>query len=250
MLCIRLICYVALCFGAANAQTMGNAAHLLERSVRLSGVVTDIGGEPLAGVSIDHTGIVGSTFRTNAQGRFAVQTRAPAIVFRKPGFEAKYYRMQRDATIEIMLKPVLSKLKACSSSSNCLSLDLFLSGFCLAKVRGVKATGQSNDIDYGQRQFSIQTPNGVKGIQHIAGPLWGEGLPLDEDVWSSVVYEEKDYLDGEGFRVLDARGTYPTGERWRVLGRAFETASYRNVSVDNARVLDKVLDGVCLHPQR
>lgn len=245
---IRLIWCAVLCLSVAHAQGLSSNTYLLEHSVRLSGIVTDSGGRPLRGVAIDHTGIMGSTLRTNAQGRFELHTRAPAIVFRKIGFNAKYYRIERYDTIEITLEPISRILKSCSPTSKCLSLDVLLSAFCLATVRGVTASRQSNDVDYGQREFSIQTQNGVEGIQHAAGPLWGSGLPLDEDVWSAVKYEEKEYLDGEGFQVLDARGSYPTGERWRVLGRAFETASYRKVSADEARVLDEVLDGVCLRP--
>jgi len=124
-----------------------------------------------------------------------------------------------------------------------------MSEFCLPKIRGITVTGQHNDIDYGQRQFLLQIPTGRKGIQHAAGPLWGSGLPLDEDVWSAVEYSETDYRDLEGFTVLDARGRSSSGECWRVLRRAFETASYRKVSPDEASLLDKVLDRVCLRFQ-
>ena len=89
----------------------------------------------------------------------------------------------------------------------------------------------------------------LRQIQHAAGPMWGAGLPRDEDVWSSVEYSETDYRDLEGFLIIDSRGKNADGEYWRVLGRTFETASYRKLAKDEAAVLDKVLNGVCLRPQ-
>lgn len=248
-MCTRLVYCALVCLGSAPAQTARHDDLLLKTSIQLSGTVTDSSGNPLSGVSIYHSGTRAFTPTTNDLGRFKIDTRAPAIVFRKAGFNAKYYRTEQDAVVNIALEPAADALKTCPSSSRCLSLDVFLAAFCLVKVHGVEATRQGNDIDYVQRQFLIRTPRGIGGIQHAAGPLWGSGLPLDEDVWSAIKYEERDYLDRDGFQVLDARGTYPNGNRWRVLGRAFETASYRNLPVVEARVLDRVLDSVCLRLQ-
>jgi hypothetical protein len=178
-----------------------------------------------------------------------IQTQAPAIVFRKDGFNGKYYRVERDAIIDIKLAPVADSLKTCPSFANCLSLHGFMSAFCLPKVRGVDATEQSNDIDYGQRMFLIRGSSGRKGIQHAAGPMWSFGTPLDEEVWSAVEHSETGYRDLEGFLIVDSRGKSADGKCWRVLGHAFETASYRKVAPDEAKLLDKVLDGVCLKPR-
>lgn len=221
---------------------------MLPSATRLSGIVADIDGKPLADVWLHHTGLQGRILKTDAEGRFEIQTRAPAIVFRKDGFKGRYYRIERDATVEVKLDPA-PPLKACPSSARCLSIECFMSAFCLPKVRGVSVTEQGNDSDYAQRQFVIQTPSGSKGIQHAAGPMWGSGLPLDEDVWSAVEYRETDYRDLEGFLVIDARGKASNGECWRILGHAFETASYRKLPADEASLLDKVLDGVCLRLQ-
>lgn len=243
---IGWICCAALLLSAVHAQSINADSLLLPAPIRLSGIVTDTGGNPLPDASIHHAGLVGPAPRTNAEGRFEFDTRAPAIVFRKQGFNPKYVRVQRDATLEVKLEPGSGPWKACPSASRCLFINMLLSEFCLEEVRGVKTTGQIDDIDYGLRLFWIQTPSGKNGIRHGSGTNWGSGLPFDEDVWSAVEYEETDYLDREGFLVVDARGKSPNGGRWRVLGRAFETASYRDLSVHEAALLDKVLDGACL----
>jgi hypothetical protein len=199
-------------------------------------------------VWLHHASAKDQTAKTSREGRFEIETSAPAIVFRKEGFNAKYYRFERDANVEVQLDPIANSLRTCQTSADCRSLNGFMSEFCLPTVPGIKATQQRNDLDYGQRLYLIQTATGRKRIQHAAGPMWS-GLPLDEDVWSAVDYTERDYRDLEGFLIVDARGSTADGKRWRVLGRAFETASYRELSPDEANLLDRVLDGACLRLQ-
>ena len=222
----RLFCSAAALFNVIFAQTAQKGGSVLPGATHLSGVVTDSEGKPLADVWLHHTGLQGQIIKTNAEGRFEIQTRAPAIVFRKDGFKGRNYRIDRNATLEVKLDPA-PQLKACPSSASCVSLKVFLSTFCLPRVRAVSVTAQVNDIDYGQRLFLIKTPGGRKGIQHAAGAMWGAGLPVDEDVWSAVEYRETDYRDPEGFLVIDARGKNSNGECWRVLGHAFETHQHR-----------------------
>lgn len=231
----------------AEGQTIKKRGELSVFISRLTGRVTDTRGTPLADVRIDHTGLTRPPFpMTDAQGRFAVETRASAVVFRKEGFEGRYFPLERDAVvIEVTLKPA-SPAKPCSLSADCVSLGGFSARFCLPRVRGVRATEPGSDIDYGYRFHGVETPEGEKGIQHAAGPLWGLGLPFDDDVWTSVEYQETDYWDPSGFTVIDARGRTTKGEYWRIVGRVSETASYRRVSREATKLLDQVLDGVCM----
>jgi hypothetical protein len=148
----------------------------------------------------------------------------------------------------IKLEPAL-QFRTCRSSSDCVSLKGWPSRFCFEKVHGVKVTAQGHDIDYGQRWFVIQTPAGKRGIQHGAGAMWSFGLPFDQDVWAATQYSETDYRDPDGFLIIDARGQNTSGEHWRVLGHAFETASYDKVSTEYTGVLDKVLDSACVLPR-
>ncbi len=251
--CVLMAIGCAVLLNVVRAQTAKErAALLLPSPIHLTGIVTDIDGKPLVDAWVDHTGIARQWVRTNAEGRFEIQTRAPAIVFRKNGFNSRYYRVERDAAVEIQLESDSGSLHACATSANCLSLKWFLSTFCLPKVRGVKATTQGNDIDYVEREFVIKTPGGTKGIRHGAGPNWGLGIPSDDEVWSSVEYHETNYRDLDGDQVVDARGKASNGEYWRFLARSSESATYYNLSADEAELLDKVLDGVCLRrqPQR
>jgi hypothetical protein len=83
---------------------------------------------------------------------------------------------------------------------------------------------------------------------HGSGPLWGGGMPNDEEVWQSVAYEEVRYEFG-GFAVTDSRGQFENGDRWRYLGKFGETASYSGVDEATAKILDRFLDGACLKPE-
>ena len=244
----RCLCCAAV-LGLALAQSQKEQDLLLPSRVTIAGVVTDSDGKPLSDVWINHTGGRMENLKTDSQGRFEITTRAPAIVFRKSGFQSKYWRVSEDHNLTIALAGPAPRARKCRALSGCLGLKEFLSQFCLPVVRGVNVK-QSNDIDYGQRWFTIKTQSGMTGIQHAAGPMWGPGLPFDQDVWSARDYVETSYLDPAGYGVLDARGKSPDGKSWRVLGRVFETASYRDVSERDAALLDRVLDGACVQPPK
>lgn len=219
---------------------------MLAAPVRVAGVVTDAKGTPLAGVSIDHTGIRSRSVETDAQGRFDIGTRAPAIVFRKIGYQSKYWRVSEDRALAITLSGVVARLADCAQFSKCVTLSGWSSEFCFPRIRGTKVSEQVNDIDYGARLFSFKIPGGRVWIRHGSGPMWGPGWPLDSDVWSATNYSEKVFSDHDGHPVIDARGESSDGKYWRSLGHFGESAAYREVSKQDAALLDRVLDGVCL----
>jgi hypothetical protein len=218
---------------------------MLPESVTLSGAVTDTTGKPLSDVWIYHSGVAVETIKTNAQGHFEIKTRAPAIVFRKDGFQSQYLRVAENRHLSIVLTGS-PPLRECGTWGRCLTLKGFRSSLCLPRVHGVNAGKQGNDVDYGQRWFWFETKNGKVGIQHAAGPMWGGGFPSDQQVWWSSDYRETSYRDQQGFAIADARGKSPDGKLWRTLGHWGEAASYRGVSPEDAPRLDRVLDGVCL----
>jgi len=112
-------------------------------------------------------------------------------------------------------------------------------------VPGVTATRPGQDVDYGSRGYVIATSNGRVGIGHGSGPLWSFGLPSDDDVWRSVEYRET-VFGTDPLITIDARGRTADGKFWRNLGKFGESASYRDVNEADARLLDRVLDGVCI----
>ncbi len=222
---------------------------MLPSPIRLSGVVTDTLGKPIPGVWINHTGSRFENITTDRAGRFDIETGAPAVVFRGDGFQSRYWKVNQSGAITIALAPA-PRAKACGQPSRCMSLEGFHACFCLPRIRGVKVSAQGNDVDYGQRLFQVKTRNGTVAIQHAAGGMWGSGLPFNEDVWSASEYSEKTWVDDKGFFIIDARGKSANGRCWRVLGHAFETASYRNVPEQDTVLLDRVLDGACVKPVR
>ena len=232
--------------GVVFAQSEKERALLAPSPVRLSGVVMDKDGRPISDVWINHTGVRIENVKTDSHGRFDIETRAPAVVFRKDGFQSKYWRVSGDGSLAVVLTGPAPRAKACRAFSSCATLKGFMSAFCLPKVSGVNVSKQGNDIDYGQRSFWVTTQSGKAGIQHAAGPMWGPGLPFDEDVWSAHDYAETTYSDSEGFSIIDARGKSIDGKCRRLLGHVFETASYRNVPEEDIALLDRVLDGACV----
>ncbi|MBI2681318.1 MAG: carboxypeptidase regulatory-like domain-containing protein [Candidatus Solibacter usitatus] len=245
---LRYLCCAAL-FGAAFAQSDKETALMLPKAVRISGVVTDSDGKPLSQVWIDHTGAGVETVRTDTQGRFDIETRAPAVVFRAyRGYQSKYWRVSENRNLTVTLTGPVPRMNECRASWGFVSLNGSMSRFCFPKVRGVRFTKPRNDTDYGKRVFWVVTSGGEVAMQHASGAMWGDGTPFDRDVWSARDYVEQTYSDPEGVNIRDARGKSADGKCWRVLGHAFESASYRDVSEQDAALLDRVLDGARVKP--
>lgn len=247
-----MVAACALLWSAWLGPSQIEKSQLLPSPVRLFGAVTDASGRPLSDVWICHTGPgLGPRYpKSDSLGRFDIETRAPAIVFRKGGFQSRYLRVsnKNQGSLAITLSGPTPQMKPCSASSRCVSLKYFGSAFCLPRIRGVNISKQGNDVDYGCRSYWVATQEGKIVAQHNAGPLWGPGSPLEEEVWSSTEYHETAYQDREGSLVTDARGESTAGKYWRVLGHSFESVSYRGVSAQQAAVLDPVIDGACIEP--
>lgn len=229
-----------------HAQTRNSL--LLPESRRVTGVVIDSAGMPVANAHLDHTGDLRRAHTTDSEGRFELDTRAPAIVIRKGGFRSELLP-NRDATeVRITLQEQkVSRFSTCSSRGQYQGIEGWGASFEFPKVQNVKASQQGRDIDYGMRFYYLKTKQGAKGIGHGSGPMWSIGIPLDEDIWRSVAYEEVTY-DDEGKKIIDARGKLANGSRWRYLGKFGESASYSDADESAAKILDQVLDGACLKP--
>ena len=79
--------------------------------------------------------------------------------------------------------------------------------------------------------------------------MWSFGIPMDEDVWSSVEYSEHTY-EVEGAPIVDARGKTAKGDLWRFLGDIGESAEYEDADPATAALFDKMMDGMCMLPRR
>jgi len=223
---------------------------LLAQARHVSAVVVDPEGKPVAEAWIDHAGF-GTRGprapRTDSEGRFALDTRAPVVVIRKAGFRSEVLRTPDASEVRITLQKAVGvrALQVCSYCKTCEGLEGWGAWFFFPMTPEVTAGPQGADIDYGARGYYTDTQQGRKAIRHGAGPLWSDGMPFDEDVWRSVEYRETSF-EFRGVTIIDARGKLPNGKCWRCLGRPGESADYRDVDEATARILDRVLDGVCL----
>jgi len=236
------VIFVMVCI---QAQTFQNV--LLPQARHINGVVIDAGGKPVVDARIDHTDDRRQAHQTDSVGRFEVDTRAPVLVVRKAGFQSELVRTQGATESRITLQRLTEsrRFPTCSNTGQYDGIDGWGASFQFLRNSGVKASRQSSDIDYGARNYYVETKEGPKGIRHGSGPMWSFGTPLDQDVWRSVKYEEATYDAGD-VMIIDARGQLSNGNRWRNLSKFGESASYFNLDEATAKVLDQFLDGACL----
>ena len=216
----------------------------LPKSVHMAGVVVDAEGKPVDGASIDDSGDMREIHQTDSEGRFALDTGAPAIVIRKGGFRSETVRTREATEVRIVLKRAFP---ICTNSVRYVGIEGPYASFQFPKIQGVEISAQVNDVDYSARYYYVNTKHKRKAIMHGSGVLWGAGTPSDADVSQSVKYEETRY-DADGITILDARGQFANGDRWRCLGKFGESASYSDVDEATAKLLDQVLDGACIKP--
>lgn len=237
----------------AQNLTPSEASLMLPEAQHVSGVVSDSAGRPINGASIQHLGRMINDGVTDSSGHFELSTRVPAFVIRKIGYESAFVRTESAHSIQIMLKQTGAKIPACSSTSVCTTVG-WGTVFCLANVDGVKVSDQINDIDYGNRIYSVKSEHGHQAMSHGGGPMWGFGRPFDEDVWSSTEYSEKTYRYDSDFIdtnfVTDAKGKTKAAKYWRFVGRFGESATYHDVDEESALMFDRVLDGICVAEQK
>lgn len=223
---------------------------LLPQARHIAGIVVDSEGKPVANANIDHSNDRPQEHRTDTTGRFELDTRAPILVVRKPGYRSELVHTQYAAEMRLTLKKAGEEriFPTCSKAGSYIGIDGWEATFQFRRISHVKASRQGQDIDYGARGYYIETKSGRKGIRHGSGLMWSFGRPPDHDAWRSVKYEEVTY-DFEGLAIIDARGQLPNGQWWRYLGKFGESASYSDVDDVTAKVLDKFLDGACSKPR-
>jgi len=222
---------------------------LLPQEQKVSGQVLDSSGHPVGGASLQVLNFPREKLSTDANGHFELTTRAPAVVVRKAGYKSAFVRTANSTVVTITLDSSHSTITSCVNKSSCKVIVGFGGIFCLPRLNGIKVSKQGDDVDYGQRFFSVQSKDGLKSIWHGTGPTWDWGIPSNEDVWRSVEYCEQSFRVGD-YVVVDARGQTSDGKFWRYLGRWGESASYRDVDRESADQLDKVLDGMCIIIQK
>jgi len=220
---------------------------LLRQTTHIAGVVIDPEGVPVGGAGIYHSNDWRQAHQTDAEGKFELDTRAPAIVIRKVGFRSEWLRVTEAGELRVRLQKLSESrvFPTCSSTGQYVGMHGWGASFYFPRTSDIKESGQGQDSDYAARSYYVETAQGRKGIRHGSGPMWSFGMPLDQDIWRSVKYEEATY-DVGGLTIIDARGQLANDNRWRSLGKFGETASYSDVDEATAKILDRFLDGACL----
>ena len=231
----------------AYAQGQPDRELMLPEVRHVMGVVLDQDGKPVADAHIRHTDDRRQAHETDADGRFILDTRAPIVVIRKAGYRSEVVRTREASEVEIRLQKYNPIFRICTNGGQYEGLEGWGASFQFVKVPGITASRQGRDIDYGMRSYYVNTKQGTKGIRHGSGPLWSFGEPLDSDVWRSSNYEETVFEIGV-YTIIDARGQFLDGTRWRNLGKFGESASYGKMDEETAKILDRFLDGACLKP--
>jgi hypothetical protein len=223
---------------------------LLPQAQHILGIVGDEDGKPVLEARVDHAEFVRPQLhQTDSQGKFELTTQAPALVIRKAGFESAFVLTNRVTEIRITLRTAHSGVfPTCSSSGTYEGIEGWGASFQFPRTAGVKASTQGRDIDYGAREYYVNTQQGRKAIRHGSGPMWSFGIPTSIDVWKSAEYREVAYSAGRQ-SIVDAHGKQTDGNRWRYLGKFGESASYSDVDEATAKILDQFLDGACLKTQ-
>ena len=210
-------------------------------------------GHPIADVSLDH--FLQSSYgryRTDNAGHFNVHCNAPALVFRKAGYQSVFMSVKADANVQIKMLPTTLTFPTCSANVECTDLPGWGRGLCVPAVSGIVSGPRSIGIEAdSSRGFTIE--GSTASMTHGRGPTAVSTLPWTLDVWRSIKYSEINYVISDGVSITDARGTMSTGKRWRQLsgpGPLPESISYHDLDADRAALFDKLLDGVCIREQR
>jgi hypothetical protein len=217
---------------------------------RLAGIVVDERGRPVGEASLDHTGDQ-EAHLTDANGRFELDTRAPAVVVRKNGFRSERVNSKRRGDVAIVLHsgtPVM--LPGCPSGAQLFGMEGWDARFHFPASPSFVASKQGSDVDYGIRGYALKhAGKHAPVITHGSGPTWSFGQPLDDYVWKSVSYSESDY-SLKGMLIIDARGKFANGKFWRSLSRFGESVSYADADEAIAQQFNSFMDAACVNSSK
>ncbi len=214
-----------------------------------SGRVVDESGHPIEGAFFNNTAMPSSEYLerfTNAEGIFDIWTSAPIIVLRKSGYSSIVLRPEDTNDRLFKMLPEHGTFATCGGSRSSKPANPLQSSFKFRPTKQVRLLKKGYDVDYSFEHYGIKSDNKTTSIlvgRSDAGGGWS--TPLDQDVWNSVRYSERNSFIN-GIDVIDARGETKDGKRWRFLGRFTQSATYRDADPQTAAILDEFLDRTCL----
>jgi hypothetical protein len=215
-----------------------------QAGVRLK--VIDELGQPVAGAFAVGGSIHPGVRESDAKGELPYRASGEAIVVRKEGFESVRLKVGAGGEIAVRMKKlgVVAQLRKCGAKEKMMGITGRIAQMRFPKVEGVEVTNRSRDIDYSMRFYRLKAKKEF-GIRHGWGPMWSAGFPTSDRFINGMEYSEVQ-IGWEGLYLVDARGIDSEGKRWRFLGRYGESADYGGLDIESTRVLDRVLDGVCV----
>lgn len=222
------------------------ALGLMYEPVVVRGVVVDEAGRPVADASDDEYGP--QFLKTGADGRFRVSTNAPLFIVRKRGFRSAVVRVadvRDEVRVVLQLLPDDGRFPVCTGAA--ARPGVSIPALRLSGNAGVRKTVPFGGDDTSGESIFVKGSKST--ITRIGGPMWGPGKMKDTEVWNATNVEDATYWAGrrnDGFPVHVSRWTDADGRVNRIIGHFGEQISYRKVSPDEARLLDPVMDRVCM----
>ena len=230
---------------------------------QVSGVVTGLRGEPLAGVQVSSgTGSQQQSAITGPDGRFDLTASSTVLHAERDGYQPATLLVSPPAAhLRIQLRPIaLSPLSGAILVPACLPLP----SRDRATVRlGAPGTPLRFDLprrdwrlhDLGQgalHEYLLEQKH--SGAQLI---LWFGAFPLippDHVFLQSSAFDQRAVLSGGSGPSpsrsigVDSFGTYPDGTRWRHLATSAAGAEYDRATPAEAQAFDQILAAVCVAP--
>ena len=249
-----LALFVAAPFGTAGfSQSVddprqNSTIFLLSQPRHVEGQVVGEDGNPMAKVRLYHLNLTGDIV-TGSDGRFALDTSAPAFVFQRPGFESVLVRTNDVSNVLVVLRkiPKSAAFPVCSPANHSDREPGWSGIFQVPRTPAAKVSREVLDVDFWSRTIHVKSkPTHLQAIQG-RGPMWGGAQLEDELVWGSVRYVEQTY-DLGGQLLTDAKAWLPNGKCSRTIGVWQESVSYSSVDCSLAEPLDHILDRICAIP--
>jgi hypothetical protein len=231
-----------------TARSQNREALLLPHPVHISVTAVDDAGKPIDAAQVANTGDPTRLILTAAGGHVQLTTRAPVIVIRKIGYRSATIRPSESLQTTVTLHRMgnTGDLPACQSGEHLVGLGGWEARFRFERSDFVVPAGKSRkDVDYGAQLFVLRQLPNKPALEQASGPMWGNGEPGDQQVWSSIAYEEAVFRDSSGQPVIRAHGKGRNGQYWGMLGHFMETADYTGADQPTAQAFEQFLDHVC-----
>jgi hypothetical protein len=116
-----------------GAQTRPNP--LLPVAIHVDGSVVNEDGLPVPGVRIDHADYALKEIKTDSEGKFAFDTKAPSLVVRRAGFKSVLLHTGSAKNVRIILRSVpVASFPVCTDKAKFDSLTGWDSTFSFPKI--------------------------------------------------------------------------------------------------------------------